>query len=222
MPPTATSPGAPEPAGWPPSGGSARGRRRREQLVEAGLALLHEAGWASLTTRAIAERSGANAGLVHYYWDGLSGLKAEVARAAVARAFEPAVDLLTSSPSWQEGMAAVVRAGGHLRPEDTRSGAELMAAALHEPAVAEVVREALTDTRARLSGWLTSAGVEDPLGTATLVVAALDGLLLHRLVDPDLPLSEAADAVSSWGDVAPAPGATHVHPGRVRPHGEVT
>lgn len=204
--PTSETPETSETPGTPAvSGRSRRGRRRREELVSAGVQLLGESGWASLTTRAVAERSGANPGLVHYYWGGLPGLKAEVAQRAVADAFDPALELLTSADSWPQGLAAVVRAGNDLSPSEANIGAELIAASLRDPVVAELMRTALSDARITLSTWLVGSGVEDPEGIATLLLATLDGLLLHRLIDPDLPLAPVASAVASLP--APSPGA---------------
>ena len=162
--------------------------------MQAGVELLGEDGWAALTTRAIAGRCGANPALVHYYWDGLPGLRAEIARRALDGAVDPALDLLTSAGSWPEGLAAVARAGLAPTPEQTRTSAELMVAALRDPAVAAVVQEALTRARTRVQTWLAGAGANQPEGVAVLLLATLDGLLLHRLVDPHLPLEAASAA----------------------------
>jgi len=191
------TPETPETPGTPAvSGQSRRGRRRREELGAAGVQLLGESGWASLTTRAVAKRSGANPGLVHYYWGGLPGFRAEVAQRAVADAFDPALDLLTSARSWPQGLAAVVRAGNDLSPAEANIGAELIAASLRDPVVAELVRTALSDARITLSSWLADSGVADPEGIAILLLATLDGLLLHRLVDPGLPVAPVASAAA--------------------------
>jgi AcrR family transcriptional regulator len=47
---------------------SARGQRRWEQLVEAGVAVLADGGWPAVTTRAVAGRAGANVALIHYHF----------------------------------------------------------------------------------------------------------------------------------------------------------
>ena len=55
--------------------------------------------------------------------------------------------------------------------------------------------------REQLTGWLHDVGVpgEHVEGAAVLLVAVLDGLLLHHAVDPALPLAWAADAVLARG-----------------------
>ena len=68
---------------------SARGDRRREQLVETGIALLDEQGWPGVTTRAVAERAGTNPGLIHYHFGGLPGLHAAIFRRATDLVVNP-------------------------------------------------------------------------------------------------------------------------------------
>ncbi|NUR91229.1 MAG: TetR family transcriptional regulator, partial [Nonomuraea sp.] len=73
---------------------SARGDRRREQLVETGVALLGEHGWPGVTARAIAERAGTNPGLIHYHFGGLPGLHAAIFRRATDLLINPLVEEL--------------------------------------------------------------------------------------------------------------------------------
>ena len=176
----------------------ARGARRREQLVGAGVDLLGERGWAGVTARAVAERAGTHQGLVHYHFGGLPALKRAVADAAVREAFEPAVALLTAAGSWPAGVAAVVRAtAGQWEPRTARTTAELVVASLQDPEVGELLRDTLAAVRARLVPWLAASGEAEPEGLATVLVAALDGLVLHRLLDPALDLGAAAAAADA-------------------------
>ncbi len=84
-------------------------------------------------------------------------MKAEVAQRAVADAFDPVLELLTSADSWPQGLAAVVRAGSDLSLAQTNISAELIAASLRDPVVAELVRTALSDARLTLSSWLADS-----------------------------------------------------------------
>ncbi|MGY1603115.1 TetR/AcrR family transcriptional regulator [Geodermatophilus sp. SYSU D00815] len=196
-----------------------RGARRREQLVQAGLDLLAERGWAGLTTRAVAERAGTHPGLVHYHFGGLLALKRAVAAAAVQEAFEPALAVLTTADSWPAGMATVVRAAAeHTDAATARLSAELIAASLQDAEIGDLMRQTLADARARLVPWLAGTGADRPEGLATLLVAALDGLLLHRLLDPALALEAVAEAADTLAGIAPRAGAVprvsqgHRHP----------
>jgi DNA-binding transcriptional regulator YbjK len=174
-----------------------RGLRRREALIRAGTELLAERGWSGLTSRAIAERAGAPPGLVHYHFGGLPALRRDVAAAAVAEAFEPALAVLTSHQTWGAGVAAVARANEEMTDERTRLTAELITASMQDEEVATLMRQALAGARARLVPWLAGTGAVHPEGLATLVVALLDGLVLHRLVDPSLSMSEVAAAAAA-------------------------
>ncbi|SNS28655.1 transcriptional regulator, TetR family [Geodermatophilus saharensis] len=189
--------------------GSARGARRRDQLVRAGLELLAERGWSGLTARAVAERAGTHQGLVHYHFGGLPSLKRAVAETAVLEVFEPAVAALTAETSWPAGVAAVLRTTA--QPEEPRAAritAELVVASLQDPEVGELVRSALADARARLVPWLSATGEAEPQGLATLLLAALDGLVLHRLLDPALALDDVAAAAEALAAAAsPSPSA---------------
>lgn len=51
-----------------------RGRRTREQLIDAAAGLVGEVGWGAVTTRLVAERAGVNAALVHYHFSSVQEL----------------------------------------------------------------------------------------------------------------------------------------------------
>lgn len=175
-----------------------RGSRRREQLLRAGIELLGEVGWSGVTARAVAQRAGTHAGLLHHHFGGLPQFKRGVAAAAVRQLAAPALAQLTTSPDWAAGLASVVRATAQQTDiQAARVSAELIAASLHDPEVAELMRGALAEARRELVPWLDRTGATDPEGLAVLVIATLDGLLLHRLVDPGLPLDDVANAAAA-------------------------
>jgi hypothetical protein len=71
--------------------------------------------------------------------------------------------------------------------------------------VGELLRQALADARARLVPWLSATGEAEPEGLATLLVATLDGLVLHRLLDPALDLGHVAGAADDLAGRARRP-----------------
>jgi AcrR family transcriptional regulator len=193
-----------------------RGERRRDELVRAGMDLLLEQGWASLTARAVAERADAPPSLISYHFDGLQRLKVEVVVAVLDELFDPMIDQLVSRPTWQDGLAAAVRhyapapadddvaadyddlaGGAELELDRRRVTLDLVAASRQDVVVRDCLRQALADARERLLPWLVGTGVPESRApaTAALVVAVLDGLLLHSVVDPDLPVDGVADLV---------------------------
>jgi AcrR family transcriptional regulator len=157
-----------------------------------------------VTARAVAERAGTHAGLLHYHFGGLPQFRREVAAAALRQLAGPVLALLTAAPEWTSGLASVLRATAE--PKDTRAArvsAELIAASLHDAEIAELMRGSLAEARDDLVRWLRRTGTAEPAGVAVLLLAALDGLLLHQLLDPELRLGDAAAAAASLAPAGP-------------------
>lgn len=180
---------------------SPRGNRRREQLVDAGIALLCEGGWPAVTARGVAEQADANPGLIHYHFGGVPGLHAEIARRAGDLIINPLMAELLGVANERAALAIVHR----LLPETvadeqaTRLAVELIAGAMRDPALGEVLRDQLRQARMQIAerlgklhpGWSPARLV----GVATLIIALIDGLMLHYMLDSDLPAGEALTAV---------------------------
>ena len=180
-----------------------RGRARRDQLVRIGLDLLAEGGWASITARAVADRARIRPGLLHHYFNGLPGLHVAIAQRATEMIVEPVVDALLAAPD----TAAAVRALRDLVPEpadgerNLRLAAELLVRALRDPRMGAERRDWSRSLRGRIAARLAELYPDWPAerreGTATLVTAVLDGLLLQLILDPDLPTDAALDATAA-------------------------
>ncbi|NBF00465.1 TetR family transcriptional regulator [Nonomuraea sp. KC401] len=180
---------------------SVRGDRRREQLVAAGIALLRDDGWQGVTTRAVAQRAGTNPGLIHYHFGGLAGLHTAIFRQATELILGPLVTELTQAADERAALATVRRLLPQATGDDqtTRLAAELIAGATRDPALGVVLRDELRQARGLIAGRLREAHAAWPRdrldGVATLVVAAIDGLMLHYMIDGDLPVGAALSAV---------------------------
>lgn len=182
-----------------PHPGRARGDRRRAELVGAGVQLLAERGWAGMTARAVADRAGAQLGLIHYHFGGFPQLKLAVAETVITDAFEPVLRTVADAPTWQDGLAQAITAGAEsVDGPSARLSAELIAASLQDDSVRERLAAALHDARERMADILVSQGAapEHAPGLAAAAVALLDGLLLHRLIDRRLHWAAAAQAVT--------------------------
>lgn len=185
---------------------SPRGQRRREQLADAGVELLAEAGWPGVTTRSVAERAGANLGLIHYYWGGLPALKAAIARRAGEQVFDPVTEELSRTTTLEQAHVKLIELLSASHDGRTaRLTVELIAGAAREPLLGEVLRESLTETRAQLRAWLKRVHPSAPDGSETVLIALLDGMLLHRMLDPDLDNGEALSALSHFLPGHPGP-----------------
>ncbi|MFE9336275.1 TetR/AcrR family transcriptional regulator [Streptomyces sp. NPDC007063] len=187
---------------------SPRGRRRREELIEAGLALLVEGGWPAVTTRAVAARGDANVGLIHYHFGGLPALHLAIARQAGEDVMMPLVEDLLSSPDAGTALDALRNAVPRITEDEKtlRLAVELTAGALRNPEIGEALRQGLREARVRIADWLGTLDPQVPAerraGAATLVAALIDGMMLHQLLDEEVPVEAALTAL---GDLIGAP-----------------
>jgi hypothetical protein len=69
---------------------------------------------------------------------------------------------------------------------------ETYLAATRDPALHADVAVVLTGFRDRMADWLAGHGVADPAAVATVLGAAVDGLVLHRGLDPRLDQASVA------------------------------
>lgn len=185
---------------------SSRGSRRRQQFIDAGVELLAEGGWPAVTTRSVAERAGANLGLIHYYWGGIQKLKEAIACRVGELIFGPLTKQLLAAETLEDVMAMVPEALS--RPADSvtaRLMVELIASAVREPALGEALRESLAQARSELDQWLDEHAPTAKPGTATLLMALVDGLLMHRILDPDLYTDDVVTSLAGIADHLTSP-----------------
>jgi AcrR family transcriptional regulator len=181
---------------------SARGDRRRRQLVDAGIALLDLEGWPGVSTRAVAERAGTNPGLIHYHFGGLAGLHAAIFRQATDLIVGPMVAELLAAPDERAALETMrnLLAQAPADEPGSRLAAELIVGAMRDPALGAVLRDELRQARARIADRLRALHPDwprgRPSGAATLITAAIDGVMLHYMIDGDLPVGDALSAVS--------------------------
>ena len=184
----------------------ARGRDRREQLLQAAIAVLGEEGYGAMSMRAVADRAGVRLSLVHYHFGSKRGL--------VEAILEDLTDglLERQRAMWQDGRSFAEQwrtACDYLR-EDISSGYvrtlwEIWAAALADPALAERWRETQRGWRElivdRLERWQTEHDVALPMSPRAL--AALIGNLfegaeteiLAGVTPSEAPHLEALEAI---------------------------
>ncbi|GAB3738158.1 TetR/AcrR family transcriptional regulator [Amycolatopsis oliviviridis] len=164
-----------------------RGQVARRRLLEAAVTLVPELGWSAVSTRILAERAGVTPSVVHYHFPSLQALMIEAVLGAmreVAGAFEPALETV-ETPA--EAVDALLASVGEYSGTDPMSllFAEAYLAATRDDTLRQGIRELLADLRARFGAWLAERGVADAEGTAAVLFAAVDGLLLHRALEPE-------------------------------------
>lgn len=165
----------------------ARGRRRREAILDAATAILIDEGYARLSTRKIAARAGIRPGNLQYYYPS----KQEVVRAVLERYLERAVRAV-------EGRVAAASAAAPVRLQaaldgilaDQESAAtcrffwELLALAARDSAIAEAMSAFYERYWREVVGAFL--GANPALGRpraerrAALLIALLEGLSLFR------------------------------------------
>ncbi|SDK10686.1 transcriptional regulator, TetR family [Actinopolyspora mzabensis] len=165
-----------------------RGREARERLLRAAAELITERGWTGVTTRAVAERAGVTAGIVHYHFDSVDALLAETAvgtmRAATAW-LETALEQVGSADEALTTLLAALDSYGGNDPESVLF-VEAYLAATRDPGLLERISAVLTDLRKALADRFIEHGITDAEASAAVVVASLDGLMLHRDLNPAL------------------------------------
>jgi AcrR family transcriptional regulator len=167
---------------------AARGRQVREQLRRAAVELIAECGWRAVTTRKVADRAGVGAGLVHYHFDSVQALLRDAALGLMREMVEQAGEQMDRAADAAEGMRLVLGALDAHTGTDPVSLVflETYLAATRDAALGAEVAGVVTGFRERVGHWLDRCGTPDPQRTAAVLAAAVDGLLLHRGLDPAL------------------------------------
>jgi AcrR family transcriptional regulator len=165
--------------------------------------LIAERGWGRVTTRAVAERAGLPHGAVSYHFRG----KQELLTQAALDAFEQALPAdqfaaLNTVEDLLDVILAEIGAVGTMDPVLSRLMLETMREAERDPLLRERMGALLSRYRAMIVEIVRAdqrrgnlAASLSPDGTATLLGAVGDGLLLHALLDPGLDVAAAVGAV---------------------------
>ncbi|MGJ7905946.1 TetR/AcrR family transcriptional regulator [Actinopolyspora sp. H202] len=165
-----------------------RGREARGRLLRAAAGLITERGWNGVSTRSVAERAGVTAGIVHYHFDSVNALLTETAVATMREAtawLKTALEQVSSADEALTTLLAALDSYGGNDPESVLF-VEAYLAATREPELHERIAAVLTELRTALTDRFTAHGITDAETTAAVVVASLDGLVMHRALNPAL------------------------------------
>ncbi|HET9255163.1 MAG TPA: TetR/AcrR family transcriptional regulator [Pseudonocardiaceae bacterium] len=171
-----------------------RGRDVRLRLLSTAAELITELGWTAVSTRILADRAGVTPGLVHYHFPSLQALLRDAALGMIS-------DLLSSTEATLEN-ATTLDAGLDLMLSSlgARTGTEstsllftetYLAAARDETLRGELIA-LVTEFREQLAQWLAEHAALKPDDTASVLAAAIDGVILHRALNPDLTTATVA------------------------------
>ncbi len=171
-----------------------RGREVRRKLLAAAVELIPELGWNAVSTRALAERAGVAPGLVHYHFASLPALLREAAVGVmqqVLSATEPALASATTVDAGLDLMLASLDAYTGTDPTSLLATETYLAATRDEILRAELAG-LVEQFRGAVASWLAEHGLHDPRPTAAVLAAAIDGVLLHRALDPDMTAQQVS------------------------------
>jgi DNA-binding transcriptional regulator YbjK len=165
----------------------ARGQERVEQILHGALAVIDRGGVAAVTHRSVAEEAGLPLGSLTYYFPTKQELLREALRLHVGedagRLRELAAGLAARGASGEEIVEAFAQqfAGGH--PDIAQF--ELYLEAARDPELREVAAESLRAYAEVGEIALRAAGVPQADMVATIIVATIDGIGMHRAAAGD-------------------------------------
>lgn len=171
-----------------------RGRDVRLRLLSTAAELIAELGWAAVSTRTLAERAGVAPGLVHYHFPSLQALLRDAALGMISKLLSAAEAIFDNARTLDAGVDMM------LASLDAYTGSDPTSLLFTETYLAatrdEILRGELiiltAEFRGQLSRWLAAHGGSAPDDTAAVLVAAIDGVILHRALNPQLTSSAVA------------------------------
>ncbi|WP_020670358.1 TetR/AcrR family transcriptional regulator [Amycolatopsis nigrescens] len=171
-----------------------RGREVRRRLLAAATGLIAERGWPGVSTRVLAERAGVAPGLVHYHFASLQALLTEAAIGVLRGLTDGLTPLLNQAGTPEEALDLLLGSLASHTGHDPVSlvFTETYLAATRDEELRRAVGGVLADFRRELARWLGEHEVESPAETAAVLAAAVDGVLLHRALDPGLTAETVA------------------------------
>lgn len=168
--------------------GLARGSEVRRRLLAAAVELVPEVGWERVSTRMLAERAGVAPGLVHYHFASVDDVLRQAALGVGVELVTTMGGALSDEVDLDDGLR------GLLAFLDPYTGADPTSLLFLEAYLAstrdlELQRELaklVAGFTGELTRWLTVHGVPDAEATAAVLAAAVDGVMLHRTLNPHL------------------------------------
>ncbi|TDD21414.1 TetR/AcrR family transcriptional regulator [Nonomuraea diastatica] len=172
-----------------------RGRATRQRLLDAAVTLVPEVGWGGVTTRLVAERAGVAPGVVHYHFASVTDLLVAAGLAFTGGLLDSLADELRARPGIGEGVDWLLGELSRYGGTDPASllVVEMFLASTRLPELRERLAGQIAAFRSRVAAWLAEAGYQGDAPTAAaMLAAALDGVVLHRSLDPGLDVAAMA------------------------------
>ena len=173
-----------------PSRQPGSGAGTRELLLSATATAIARSGWSAVTTRQVAALAGVNQGLVHYHFGSMDTLRREAVLAAMATELEGPMQPLLDDRPLADALSACLDAVAAIDMSSDRAALlyEAMLGARRDEGLRPALALAYDEFRTVLAERVRRVGGREPDAASTVITAALDGLLLHRLISPGLDL----------------------------------
>lgn len=184
---------------------TARGATR-ERIISAAFRVLAERGSHATSIKEIAKAAGVAAGLVHYYFASKEALLLEVTRECARRYRDEmaAVPLPEDPIERTRTLLRWSKDRGIDMPDWYRLLVDLDALALRDEALSKEVSDLKREVRGHIGGLVAGVekGLSAPLGHAhasyaAVIMSAVDGLVLQKLVDAEFDLEGGFAALES-------------------------
>ncbi|TYB66202.1 TetR family transcriptional regulator [Nonomuraea sp. PA05] len=169
-----------------------RGKATRRRLLDAAVALVPEVGWGGVTTRLVAERAGVAPGVVHYHFASVTDLLIAAGLGFTAALLDQLAAELSARQDVGEAVDWLLAELSRYSGTDPASllVVELFLAATRLPELRSLLGEQVGRFRATVASWLTERGYRgDASAAAAMLAASVDGIMLHRALDPGLDLA---------------------------------
>jgi AcrR family transcriptional regulator len=174
----------------------------RDRIIEAAADLIPELGWDGVTSRRVAERAGVKTGVLHYHVASMDELLRLAAVRRIRQFFAGRIEGILNREDPGDAIEELFRS---LTPADSQNPdfrllAESLVAANRDEQLRRERVDSLAELRRTLIEWFRERNVASPESLAVTVVAAIDGFLLQRMLDPTLdpaPLVEALRTLAS-------------------------
>ncbi|MFE0024424.1 TetR/AcrR family transcriptional regulator [Amycolatopsis sp. NPDC059021] len=173
---------------------AARGREVRQRLMRAAVELVPERGWPAVSTRVLAERAAVTPSVVHYHFPSLRALLTEAVVAAMRELLDETTSALAAVRNPDELLEAMLAA---LEPYDGRDPTSVLfmeayLAATRDEQLRAAIGGVVAGFREQLAEWLGAHEIAAPAETAAVLAAAIDGVLLHRALNPGITSAAVA------------------------------
>lgn len=161
---------------------AAHGREVRQRLLAAAVELIPERGWTAVSTRVLAERARVTPSVVHYHFPSLPALLNEAVVGVMRQVLAETEAFLETARTPAGAVDAMLASVQRYTGSDPLSllSVEAYLAAGRDERLRDQIADVVEGFRQRFGRWLGERGVPAPEQTAAVLLAAVDGLLLHR------------------------------------------